>query len=944
MSPNRSPNKQDSSRVSLLSVPEIADGKQQRHVQINDTNTICDQSIMTVNSKPISLLSTQWRFFAVMFLDICSTGLVYAYFRNHSDLELSFSPWESIIDLLIGMTLRIVTLVYGATIASRRWTKQDLNDYRFPFGEFYSHGRRKSEEELEHEALEETLGPWFKRYCSRPAFISEWMCGLSLVLVAVKCLTRLYYEIDGEDKSVEDDGAVYDDYHPSWWVAVLLSGVFATIEFTQIDTVCFNAIEINVDNQRRSERRKAKRRRRRRVKASQCDDSVVSGMLDPLIADPDDVMSVADTRSYMVEEYDEDDDEDDEVQYSRYKAGWGDLLRLCMPDLHLVLGAFLFMVLAALTQVLIPRYTGEVLDALGEYDIEGMDASDTIWDVPGFASNVIYLAIAAVFCGLFSGIRGGIFTVVGGRANVRLRTRLMDSLLAQEIGFFDTTKTGDISSRLCSDTTMVGVQVTLNINIFLRSFVQAIGVLIFMFMVSWQLTMLAFISVPAIAVMSIIYGAFMRRLTKLMQKKLADGNTVSEATISSMPTVRAFGAEAAELVEYDIYMGKYLDLNKRAAMAYVGYMASITAMPLLVTAIVLFYGGLLVLSKNEEDHISSGQLVSFLLYLSSLSEAFNSMGNIFSSLTQAIGAADKIFELMHRQPRFMKYITNGDEEIATSDSLYKGLNPETCRGEIMLNDVEMYYPARPNRRVLDGMTLVAPPGTVCALVGPSGGGKSSVISLVQHLYEQTGGIVTIDGHDVRDLSHRWLSRHICVVSQEPTLYARSVRRNIIYGLEGTPYEPTMEEVYEATRLANATGFIESLPDGFDTEVGERGVQLSGGQKQRIAIARALVRKPRILLLDEATSALDAESESSVQEAIDSMLKMGHDGKGGSSMTVLVVAHRLSTIRNADIIYVVSNGSIVENGSHEDLIKNSNGAYSNLINRQMKAHKSLEKKK
>jgi len=269
-----------------------------------------------------------------------------------------------------------------------------------------------------------------------------------------------------------------------------------------------------------------------------------------------------------------------------------------------------------------------------------------------------------------------------------------------------------------------------------------------------------------------------------------------------------------------------------------------------------------------------------------------------------------------------------------------GLEPESCEGGIVLDDVELYYPARPKRRILNGLSLQVPPGKVAALVGQSGGGKSSVISLVHHLYEQSKGKVMIDGNEVHELSPRWLSQHISIVSQEPTLFGRSIKRNIIYGLEGTDKEPSDEEIERVAKLANAHDFIEKMPQKYDTEVGERGVQLSGGQKQRIAIARALIRKPKVLLLDEATSALDAESEHMVQEAIDHMLQSGRSGSG-TGMTVLIVAHRLSTIRNADMIFVVKDGQVIEEGNHTDLIDKPDSAYASLVQRQMMVQKKLE---
>lgn len=233
-----------------------------------------------------------------------------------------------------------------------------------------------------------------------------------------------------------------------------------------------------------------------------------------------------------------------------------------------------------------------------------------------------------------------------------------------------------------------------------------------------------------------------------------------------------------------------------------------------------------------------------------------------------------------------------------------------------------------------------------------GGGKSSIVSLVQNLYEVSGGSVCIDGINVSDLSPDWLSSHICVVSQEPTLFARSIYRNIIYGLEGTNKEPSLEDVKAAARLANASDFIEALPLKYETEVGERGVQLSGGQRQRIAIARALIRKPRILLLDEATSALDAESEAQVQEAIDVMLRRDRpileDPREDSpiathqaNMTVMVVAHRLSTVRNADVIFVIKDGQVSESGRHDDLLQRD-GPYAQLISRQLLAQDKLNR--
>lgn len=278
---------------------------------------------------------------------------------------------------------------------------------------------------------------------------------------------------------------------------------------------------------------------------------------------------------------------------------------------------------------------------------------------------------------------------------------------------------------------------------------------------------------------------------------------------------------------------------------------------------------------------------------------------------RAVGAADKVFELMHRkaqltvpshvdsqapmrQLRIDKHHLLGVEASKVLRHRSAGLYPSKCIGSITLTDVAAVYPSRPQRTVLNHLNLQIDAGSIVAIVGSSGSGKSTILGLIQHLYEQNSGTVLLDDYDVRELSPDFLAKTVSIVPQEPTLMARSIKRNIIYGLEGTVAEPSDVEIREAARLANAATFVESLPHGYETEVGERGVQLSGGQKQRIAIARALVRKPKVLLLDEATSALDAESEHVVQQAIDNMISGQRSLESGSmsrSMTVVIVAHR-----------------------------------------------------
>jgi ATP-binding cassette subfamily B (MDR/TAP) protein 9 len=867
-------------------------------------------------------------------------------------------------------------------------------------------GERKSKAELEGEALEEPFLPLIKRYVLRMGYLTECSVLLTGILLASKCLARLNVEIGIFDEAEPE--------HPLFWVALALTGLFSLVEVSNVDSIEVLAGELG------------QQRRRESSASATWVERISESLAQPLLSA---VNSEADLQQTGTDEEHASSstsnsngktaattnvDNDNARGYSdigtdaNYKAELSDLLNVCEPDKYLILLACVFLVCAAIANIYVPKYTGKILDDLVRQSTDDTSLSmfaqlgnssdsnngdddsghhgGSIAHIPGFVKNIEMLVLASILGGVFGGIRGALFTFIGARANVRLRIKLMDSLLSQEVGFFDTTRTGDITSRLSSDTTLVGSSITTNLNIFLRSTVQAAGVLVFMFFISWQLALLSFLLVPVISVLSKIYGRYLRRLSKLQQKKLADGNSVSESTLSSMATVRSFGAECLELAEFCECMERYLLLNVRTATATLGYSTCVGALPELVKALVLFYGGLLVQSDGS-NHITGGQLISFILYLSYLSSAFSSLGGIYASLVRAVGAADKVFELMNRTPQMTRPTNVDTERIERAFANHKkgvlsvdstcvikqramGLYPETCTGEITLKDVQSIYPARPKRVVLDGMDLKISPGTVVALCGVSGSGKSSVVKLIQHLYEPSRGEVCIDGIPVQELSADWLCRNVTVVSQEPTLFARSVRRNIIYGLEGTDDEPSQEDVEEAARLANAASFIESLPQGYETEVGERGIQLSGGQKQRVAIARALVRKPRILLLDvrkilycwiwtpvscfmhsfigltplifsiffiqEATSALDSESEHLVQTAIDDMIS-GHrslDGDPSRSMTVVIIAHRLSTVRNADCIFVVEDGKVVEQGNHEELITKEEGVYSGLIRRQL----------
>jgi ABC-type multidrug transport system fused ATPase/permease subunit len=773
----------------------------------------------TASMREAKELAPSWRklkiFLFLLGLDVLTSALLLTPLIPRLKLAKDLSTDHyTLHGSLIDLALLAIPRILSAFLVLLLSYYQDEEPPESPFDLFDAKtGERKSKEELEAEFLEEPFLPKVKRCVFRCTFLCEFLGLITGLFLGIKCLARLNVEI-----GILDDA---EPQHPLFWIALATTGIFCAIEVIYLDT-----IEIIAGQCGRARRKELAERGR----SGTWVERVGQNLTQPLLG------------ATQEEEEEENDTEVDEEQANggnndvettpvddrarsditadaTYKAKWTDLLMVCAEDKYLITIAFLFLLAAALANILVPRFTGNVLDALVAHtsNADGSSDGDTTADdsgggsilhIPGFVSNIEKLVVASLLGGIFGGIRGAIFTIIGARVNVRLRVRLMDSILSQDISFFEMTRTGDLTSRLSSDTTLVGSAVSMNVNIFLRSIVQAIGVLLFMFFISWQLSLLAFITIPAVSVLSKMYGRYIRRLSKLQQKKLAEGNSVSESAISAMSTVRAFGAETVELDEFEQCMANYLTLNQRAATAALGFQTCIGALPELVKALVLFYGGLLVQTSGS-NHITGGELISFILYLSYLSSAFNSLGGIFASLTRAIGAADKVFELMNREPRLTHPSTASDNATTSDDTesgplgietkrthLLKssGLHPSTCEGLITLQNVVMKYPARPNRVVLDNLSLTVPPGSVCALVGSSGSGKSSVVSLIQHLYEPSSGSVCIDGIKVHELSPEWLCRQVSVVSQEPTLFARSVRRNIIYGLEGTPYEPTEAEI------------------------------------------------------------------------------------------------------------------------------------------------------
>ncbi|KAK3237645.1 hypothetical protein CYMTET_52291, partial [Cymbomonas tetramitiformis] len=371
-----------------------------------------------------------------------------------------------------------------------------------------------------------------------------------------------------------------------------------------------------------------------------------------------------------------------------------------------------------------------------------------------------------------------------------------------------------------------------------------------------------------------------------------------------------------------------LYLGWQLSVASAGFQGLVMLISQGAMALVLWYGATLVLN----GHMTSGELTSFLLYTVQIAAAFGFLSGIFVSFAQALGASERVFELMAREPGLPVALPPMGDLTATKDlrkempeekaylvSTVPRSSLDSCV-KLKFEDVHFRYPSRPDDPVLKGISFELQPGSVSALVGPSGGGKSTIVGLIERWYDPEQGRITMNGKNITDLDCQFYRSHISLVSQEPTLFATSIADNIRYGRA----DASMDEVISAAKVANAHAFISELSEGYETMVGERGVRLSGGQKQRIAIARALLPDPRLLLLDEATSALDAESEHIVQEALDRAIE---------NRTVLVIAHRLSTVRSASTIMVVAKGRLEESGSHDVLLSRPDSMYKKLVERQ-----------
>jgi len=595
------------------------------------------------------------------------------------------------------------------------------------------------------------------------------------------------------------------------------------------------------------------------------------------------------------------------------------LFQLAMPEMPMLVISFILMIGSESANMVTPLVVANAYDILVDPTIA--DDEERMSQISHWMLIAIIITIAGIVVGF---VRGTMQGVIGERVVARLRCKLYKQILKQEIAFFDEHKSGELVSRLGSDTTLLQAVVAQSLPEFFTQLIKAVAGIILMFYISVKLAGLALGGLVLIFIFVSPIGKLMSRLSKEYQDVLGQAQTHSTEAIGSMRTVQAFAAEKKETARYDSKIGNPDDISiwwppKEQTTYRVGFFKAIAQSGFFTIVfgagfgflnVTLWYGFYLVL----QDEMSLGSLTAFNSYIISIGFAMGQMATSIAKIFEGLGAGGRVFFLLDRVPQIP------EPPSSIPEAIKQPIKPKSMTGDIRFENVSFSYPSRPGQAILEDVSITIPANKTTALVGSSGAGKSTIISLLQRFYDINCGKITVDGHDLKSLDLKWLRQQIGYVQQEPNLFGLSIRENMLYGVDK---DVSQDELEKASKDAHAHEFIVKMPEGYDTLVGERGVKLSGGQKQRVAIARALLTNCRILLLDEATSALDAESEHLVQEAID---------KAVIGRTVIVIAHRLSTIRQADQIVVMDNHRVIDTGAHDNLLDKCS-KYKDLIKRQ-----------
>lgn len=566
-------------------------------------------------------------------------------------------------------------------------------------------------------------------------------------------------------------------------------------------------------------------------------------------------------------------------------------LKFIRPYRWYLIGGLILLFLTSLIFMIFPWLIGQMVDVAQGKSTHNYSLKDIGWG----------LVAILVIQGFISYTRVIFFANVSERGVADLRKALYKKMISLPITFFEENKVGDLISRLTADVEKLYNTFSITLAEFLRQIIILIVGILFLAITTPRLSLIMLLTVPFVVVSAIFFGRYIRRLSKKRQKKLAASNSLLGETLQAILVVKAFANELFEIRRFSSSIDEVVDIAMKYARGRALFATFIITVLFGALFFIIWQGAIMV----QSGAISAGELVAFVTYTFIIGGSIASLGNFYPEILGAFGATERVREIL-----------NTESEV----NLEGTTNTQRIKGNIEYRNVHFTYPTRPDIPILKGINLNIQAGQKVALVGPSGVGKSTIIQLLLQFYKIDKGDILVDGKSIFQGELRSFRNNLALVPQEVILFGGTIRENILYGKE----DATEAEIIEAAKQSNSWEFIENFPEGLDTIVGERGVKLSGGQRQRIAIARAILKNPAILLLDEATSSLDAESERLVQEALNTLME---------GRTSIIIAHRLSTIKDVDTIYVLNNGVVEEEGTHEELSLIDNGLYNNLAKLQ-----------
>jgi ABC-type multidrug transport system fused ATPase/permease subunit len=552
--------------------------------------------------------------------------------------------------------------------------------------------------------------------------------------------------------------------------------------------------------------------------------------------------------------------------------------------------ALLFLFLSSLVGLAFPSFLGALIDAA-----QGKHTNKLL---PATIQGIGLLALVVLFSQAFvSFFRILWFVQVAERSLADIRRDTYFKLITLPMNFFSNRRVGELNSRISADLSQIQDTLTTTLAEMIRQMVLLIGGIAFLAIVSIKLTLALLIVLPVLVVTAVFFGRFIRKISRTAQDKLAESNTIVEETLQGIANVKAFVNESYEAGRYGRNIREVANIAIRGAK-YRGLFASFIVFGMFGAIVAVIAYGCILVSHNE---LTVGELFKFALYAVFVGSAMGSFPELYANVQKAVGASERVLEILGEK----------SEEVSINEA--DNIITQKITGDLTFDKVNFHYPSRSEIEVLKGVSFEAKRGQKIAIVGPSGSGKSTMAALILQFYHPQSGTILFDDKSSDSYSLTDIRNQVAIVPQDVMLFGGTIQENIAYG----KLSSSKEEIVQAAQRANAHQFIMSFPEGYDTVVGERGVKLSGGQRQRIAIARALLKNPSILILDEATSSLDSESERLVQEALEELMK---------NRTSVIIAHRLSTIREADKIIVLEKGTVIESGSHEELLGNEKGLY------------------